>query len=365
MNTNVNTNANANLNFKISPKDSRDYVIDTVVNTVSNYGKFTSTTRVTQVDLSSKCTSVKNQGDVGSCTAFAVLSLYEYNHLRFGGDVKKDGKDGKDDIFSERFTYFDTRVNIEKSPATEDNGAYLRDTLKSLVKNGTCLEKTWNYFTKSEGSREDGESGEEKCNFSETPSEIAYEEAKKYQAKSYANIPVGKTLLERKNCLETLKGLLQKEYLFVGGFTCYTNLYKGVNGNILLPDKTDKIIGGHAVCFVGYDDIRKVFKFKNSWSSNWGDKGYGYIPYDYLLNGDLQDLWTITTQENNDKEIGIIQPKTSQEILEKAISDGLIAISEDKIPQVPEGLTSKMKTELTGFFNRIRNMKNNLKILKK
>lgn len=340
------------LNFKISPKDSRDYIIDTQLSQLSQLSQSPFKNQVS-VDHSSKCTSIKNQGSVGSCTAFAVISLYEYNHLKFGGNIQKDGKDGKDDIFSERFTYFDTRVNIEKSSALEDNGAYLRDTLKSLVKNGTCLEKTWNYLTNGQ------------CNFSEIPSTVAIEEAKKYQARTYSNIPVGTTLAERKNCLETLRILLQKGNLFVGGFTCYSNLYKGLSGNILLPDKKiDKIIGGHAVCFVGYDDNRKVFKFKNSWSSSWGDKGYGYIPYDYLLNGDIQDLWTITTQENDDIEIGVIQPKTSQEILEIALNEGLIAISEGKPPQLSQisqtGLTQKARIELIGFLNRVALMKKNL-----
>ncbi len=37
--------------------------------------------------------------------------------------------------------------------------------------------------------------------------------------------------------------------------------------------------GGHAVILVGYDDIKSLYVFMNSWSADWGDSGYGYIPY--------------------------------------------------------------------------------------
>jgi hypothetical protein len=44
-------------------------------------------------------------------------------------------------------------------------------------------------------------------------------------------------------------------------------------------------------CAVGYDDNKKLVKFKNSWGKGWGDNGYGYIPYSYI-NDFLWDAWT-------------------------------------------------------------------------
>jgi hypothetical protein len=35
----------------------------------------------------------------------------------------------------------------------------------------------------------------------------------------------------------------------------------------------------HAIVLIGYDDERGVWIIRNSWGSNWGDRGYGYIPY--------------------------------------------------------------------------------------
>ena len=39
------------------------------------------------------------------------------------------------------------------------------------------------------------------------------------------------------------------------------------------------LLGGHAVPIVGYDDNRKAFLCQNSWSLDWGNKGFFYMPY--------------------------------------------------------------------------------------
>ena len=315
------------LNFKISPNDNRDFTVD----------KVSSSSLQLNVDLSPYCTSVKDQGNIGSCTAYAGISMFEYNRRKHFKDLNKDINQ---DIFSEIFTYYTTRVNIANDKPEDDNGAYIRDTLKSLILYGSCLEKTWSSNKL----------------FFETPSQEAYNEGKKYQALTYLNIPVGNSSNERKTTLNTLRGLLQNGYLFIGGFRCYSNLNSGRNGIIPLP--SGSIIGGHAVCFVGYDDTKQVFKFKNSWSKDWGDNGYGYLPYSYLLSGDLLDLWTIMTQEENDSEIGIVKPKTSKEIMDSTIAKGLVSISLNETPVIPSsGITSRQRLSLLSFFNRVMLMK--------
>jgi len=32
----------------------------------------------------------------------------------------------------------------------------------------------------------------------------------------------------------------------------------------------------------------------NSWGEEWGDKGYGWLPYAYVLRGQAVDFWTLT-----------------------------------------------------------------------
>jgi C1A family cysteine protease len=56
----------------------------------------------------------------------------------------------------------------------------------------------------------------------------------------------------------------------------------------------EQCLGGHAVLCVGYDLDKEVFIFRNSWGENWGDKGYFYLPFAYVLNANLaEDFWTI------------------------------------------------------------------------
>jgi C1A family cysteine protease len=62
---------------------------------------------------------------------------------------------------------------------------------------------------------------------------------------------------------------------------------------------------GHAVVAVGYDDTRKIkntltnkttkgaLLVRNSWGVGWGDQGYGWMPYDYALNGMAMDFWSL------------------------------------------------------------------------
>ena len=37
---------------------------------------------------------------------------------------------------------------------------------------------------------------------------------------------------------------------------------------------------GHAMVLIGYDDNKRAYKIQNSWGTDWGDNGYGWIGYD-------------------------------------------------------------------------------------
>jgi C1A family cysteine protease len=56
-------------------------------------------------------------------------------------------------------------------------------------------------------------------------------------------------------------------------------------GLIPIPDTNNEtLLGGHELCLIGFDDSKELFIVMNSWGSSWGDKGFCYIPYSYLLN---------------------------------------------------------------------------------
>jgi C1A family cysteine protease len=61
-----------------------------------------------------------------------------------------------------------------------------------------------------------------------------------------------------------------------------------------MPGATEKVLGGHCVVAVGYNDTTQRFIIRNSWGTGWGKKGYATMPYAYLLTSSLaSDFWTI------------------------------------------------------------------------
>jgi len=69
------------------------------------------------------------------------------------------------------------------------------------------------------------------------------------------------------------------------------------------------VIGGHAVSVAGYEDglviknaasgaqTKGAFLIRNSWGTGWGELGYGWLPYDYVLKGLATDWWVLSKAE--------------------------------------------------------------------
>ena len=75
------------------------------------------------------------------------------------------------------------------------------------------------------------------------------------------------------------------------GVACFREIFfVDDTGVIPYPANPDEMLGGHAVCAVGYDDSKQLVKFKNSWSFAWGQNGYGYLPYKYI-DDFMWDSW--------------------------------------------------------------------------
>jgi C1A family cysteine protease len=218
-----------------------------------------------KVDLRSKCSPVENQGNLGSCTANALVGALEFLEL-------KDRAPFVD--LSRLFVYYNERV-IEGT-VDQDSGAFLRDGIKSLAKQGVCPEKQWPYQIRD---------------FEKKPTRACYTAATKHQITSYHRIT---TTDEMRTCLA-------EGFPFVFGFTVYSAFESDAvasSGVLNLPAQDEQVVGGHAVACVGYDDNKQRFIARNSWGADWGQQGYFSIPYTYLGNQNLaDDFWTIRGSE--------------------------------------------------------------------
>ncbi|MDO8722388.1 MAG: C1 family peptidase [Syntrophales bacterium] len=190
-----------------------------------------------KVDLRPTCSPVENQKELGSCTANALAGALEFL-------MKKDKVKFVD--MSRLFIYYNERV-IEHSVKT-DSGAMIRDGIKTLAKQGACLEKNWPYNI---------------AKFAIKPVKTCYTEALNYQILSYARI----------NTVDEMRACLANGYPLVFGFSVYEGFESqkvAKTGVVDMPKAGEKMLGGHAVLAVGYDDVAKRFTVRNSWGADWG-----------------------------------------------------------------------------------------------
>ena len=226
--------------------------------------------KVTKVDLRQYCPGVYDQGELGSCTANAIAGVYEFDMM----------KEKEDNIFtpSRLFIYYNER-KMEGS-ISSDAGAEIRDGIKSVNKVGVCDEKEWPYDISK---------------FTNEPPQKLYDESKHHLTVKYQRVTQD---------IKHFKECLHQGFPFVFGFVVYESFETqevASTGLMPMPEKHEKVLGGHAIMAVGYDDEKKVFIIRNSWADTWGDAGYFTMPYEFITNPDYcSDFWVIQRVKDDD-----------------------------------------------------------------
>lgn len=246
------------------------------------------------VDLRQWCSEVENQGGLGSCTAHAAAGVIEYFQRRAYDEH----------IGASRLFIYKTTRNL--MGATGDTGAWLRNTMGALVLCGIPHEKYWEYTDVDPG-------------FDEEPTSFVYAVADNFKAlKYFCHDPLGSNV-DKKDVLEGVKRFLAAGVPSMFGFFGFPSFSEtGQDGSIPCPCPTEQAEWGHAIVAVGYSDKKEIknphcgkktkgaLLIRNSWGPEWGDKGYGWLPYEYVLQGLAVDFWSLMSMEWVDtKQFGL------------------------------------------------------------
>ena len=157
-------------------------------------------------------------------------------------------------------------------------GSTLLDVCKALCNDGV-FDEVFYPFTSY-----DQESFKKTGKLHFPPLAVTDEEAKRigrFYCRNYARV----------DTLEEVKLSLANQNPVLLGMTCSEEIYSPTEGCIGLPLGTF-LIGGHAVLIIGYDDTKErtihgrhykgFLECQNSWGEDWGDKGFFWIPYEYI-----------------------------------------------------------------------------------
>lgn len=210
-----------------------------------------------RVDLSSYCPAVGNQGDIQSCTGWAV----GYAAMTIEKVIKVNQKNKRiitHHAYSANFLYQSLHGgNCQK-------GVPLQAVLELAQNGGNCLAGQFDRLTNN-------------CKI--TPSKGLKFKAQVNRIKRYQNILTNKT--DALSKIQAVRLMLTNKKPVIVSMKVKANFYKVRKAaKFYWPQQGDQSpAGGHAMVVVGYDDQKMAFRLMNSFGSNWGDEGFIWIKY--------------------------------------------------------------------------------------
>ncbi len=217
-------------------------------------------------DLGAPFSPVWNQGGIGSCGPHSVAA--DLLFAQFKQDARRVAV-----MPSRLFIYWTTRQLM--GTVGQDSGVQNRLMMKALAQFGWCDESRHPYSDSRQAMLA-------------RPSPECFEQAATRKITQYLSVPQN---------LTAMKTCLADGDPFVVGFSVYESfesLAVTSTGRIPMPSINERQIGGHDVLAVGYSDALQAFRIRNSYSPEWGQGGYGWLPYAYATHPQLAgDFWTV------------------------------------------------------------------------
>lgn len=201
-----------------------------------------------------------DQGNIGSCVAQAVAQgLYS--------SLRRRGYDAK--VASRLAIYYLARATHKMQKY--DTGTHIRAAFQMLNKFGFADEVLWPYVTE---------------NFAQMPPTKVFSAGfDKSAAKKLTKYwRIHETGFARK---QAVKSALSQGYAVVYGMDVDEDFVRA-RFNGAWDGPTGDIIGGHAMCFVGYDEVGP--ESINSWGKQWNGDGFFRMTWSALM-GVPRDVW--------------------------------------------------------------------------
>lgn len=208
---------------------------------------------------------IMDQSAAGSCVMHGIPGVIRH-HLRRRYNANPTSA-LYDREFSALFGYYNGRELENTIPM--DTGLQIRDGIKVVAQQGLASIDLWPYDLTKLYSR---------------PPQEAYDDAVQYKAQSYARVGVSAS---------AVRTAVAAYHPVVIGIPVYESFEAvGSDGLVPMPEKGEKLLGGHCMYVDEYEIVPGHFTVPNSYGLGFGRDGVCYIPYDYI--GTLgSDYWVI------------------------------------------------------------------------
>lgn len=201
------------------------------------------------VTLASRMPPPGDQGNQSSCVGWAVA---------YGARSYYQGLDTAElrqtKVFSPAYIY--NQIRGDKKSC--EQGSYIDQALDLMKSQGVATLADFSYLQN---------------NCSKLPDPEVKNGAKKHAIRGWSYISQGD--------LSSIKSELYKGNPVIVAMDVEDS-FVSLRGSAIYKNKSRGLRSGHAMVIIGYDDARQAFHLLNSWGTDWGDRGYGWVDYETM-----------------------------------------------------------------------------------
>jgi hypothetical protein len=198
-----------------------------------------------RADISAELGPARDQGDRGTCLAFAVGAAHEVSRLRRRGEPRSE--------LGEELLYW----RCKQIDGDGEDGTGTDSAAKALLDPGQSAAELWPY----DGGRDERDA-------SYRPPAAALKTGEMRHA----------SLEATEASAAKLGSLLEAGHAIVLGIDLWPQFFEGHGGELIAPVAAELLGAPHAVTVVGFNSDGEWLLIRNSWGKSWGERGHARLP---------------------------------------------------------------------------------------